>query len=86
MSPQGFQPSTCPPLYFEASWINNKSVFRYRVDLGGDNWRLILRDVKVQDTGVYCCHVATHPPLLKRVQLTIYRKYNELSGKMYHLT
>lgn len=54
--------------------------------MGGDNWRLELREANVQDSGVYCCHVSTHPPLLKHVKLTVFRKYNESSGKMYLLT
>ncbi|XP_073959074.1 uncharacterized protein [Choristoneura fumiferana] len=45
---------------------------RYRVDLAGDNWRLALSDARVQDSGIYCCHVSTHPPMLRRVRLTVH--------------
>ncbi|XP_063374394.1 uncharacterized protein LOC134662052 [Cydia amplana] len=45
---------------------------RYRVDLAGDNWKLALSDAKVQDSGTYCCHVSTHPPMLRRVRLTVH--------------
>ncbi|XP_026332331.1 uncharacterized protein LOC113239509 [Hyposmocoma kahamanoa] len=56
---------------------------RYRVDLGGENWRLILREVKVQDSGVYCCHVSTHPPLLKHVKLTVYPPEIKLTTEVF---
>ncbi|GBP18484.1 hypothetical protein EVAR_93889_1 [Eumeta japonica] len=46
---------------------------RYRVELSGDDWRLSLSDVKVQDSGLYCCQVSTHPPLIRRVNLTVHR-------------
>ncbi|CAG4962447.1 unnamed protein product [Parnassius apollo] len=46
---------------------------RYRVDVAGETWRLFLSNVKVQDSGVYCCHVSTHPPMLKRFQLTVHK-------------
>lgn len=50
------------------------SLYRYRVDLAGENWKLALADAKVSDSGVYCCHVSTHPPMLRRFQLNVHRK------------
>ncbi|XP_030020725.2 hemicentin-1 [Manduca sexta] len=45
---------------------------RYRVDLAGENWKLALSDAKVADSGIYCCHVSTHPPMLRRFKLTVH--------------
>ncbi|CAH2985894.1 unnamed protein product [Chilo suppressalis] len=45
---------------------------RYRMDLAGDNWKLALTDAKVLDSGIYCCHVSTHPPMLKRFKLIVH--------------
>ncbi|KAL4713024.1 hypothetical protein ACJJTC_014658 [Scirpophaga incertulas] len=45
---------------------------RYRMDIAGDNWKLALSDAKVVDSGIYCCHVSTHPPMLKRFRLIVH--------------
>ncbi|XP_072933233.1 leucine-rich repeats and immunoglobulin-like domains protein 1 [Epargyreus clarus] len=45
---------------------------RYRVDVAGETWRLSLSDAKVQDSGIYCCHVSTHPPMLRRFKLIVH--------------
>ncbi|VVD02090.1 unnamed protein product [Leptidea sinapis] len=45
---------------------------RYRVDLAGENWKLTLIDAKLHDSGIYCCHVSTHPPMLKRFKLIVH--------------
>ncbi|KAL0818859.1 hypothetical protein ABMA28_008178 [Loxostege sticticalis] len=45
---------------------------RYRVDIAGENWKLALSDAKVHDSGIYCCHVSTHPPMLKRFKLIVH--------------
>ncbi|CAG9793360.1 unnamed protein product [Diatraea saccharalis] len=42
------------------------------MDVAGDNWRLALTDAKVPDSGIYCCHVSTHPPMLKRFKLIVH--------------
>ncbi|XP_052750992.1 uncharacterized protein LOC113514899, partial [Galleria mellonella] len=46
--------------------------YRYRMDVAGDNWRLSLSDAKVQDSGIYCCHVSTHPPMIRRFKLIVH--------------
>ncbi|XP_011558662.3 hemicentin-1 [Plutella xylostella] len=56
---------------------------RYRVDLAGDNWRLELSDSNVQDSGIYCCHVSTHPPMLRRVQLTVHPPEIKMSKEAF---
>ncbi|XP_045454785.1 hemicentin-2-like [Melitaea cinxia] len=45
---------------------------RYKVDVAGETWKLSLSDAKVQDSGIYGCHVSTHPPMLKRFQLVVH--------------
>ncbi|XP_026735652.1 protein sidekick-1-like [Trichoplusia ni] len=57
--------------------------FRYRVDLAGENWKLALADAKVQDSGVYCCHVSTHPPMLRRYKLTVHPPSIKLSKEAF---
>ncbi|KAF9808332.1 hypothetical protein SFRURICE_008385 [Spodoptera frugiperda] len=59
------------------------SDFRYRVDLAGENWKLALADAKVQDSGVYCCHVSTHPPMLRRYQLTVHPPSIKMSKEAF---
>ncbi|CAH2054228.1 unnamed protein product, partial [Iphiclides podalirius] len=46
---------------------------RYRVDVAGETWRLFLSNVKEHDSGIYCCHVSTHPPMLKRFKLIVHK-------------
>ncbi|XP_068619923.1 uncharacterized protein [Battus philenor] len=46
---------------------------RYRVDVAGETWRLFLANAKEQDSGIYCCHVSTHPPMLKRFKLIVHK-------------
>ncbi|XP_032522668.2 uncharacterized protein LOC116774123 [Danaus plexippus] len=45
---------------------------RYKVDVAGETWKLSLTDAKVQDSGIYCCHVSTHPPMLRRFRLVVH--------------
>nr|XP_013189949.1 unnamed protein product [Amyelois transitella] len=45
---------------------------RYRMDLADENWKLSLINAKVMDSGVYCCHVSTHPPMLRRFKLIVH--------------
>ncbi|XP_041982952.1 hemicentin-1-like isoform X2 [Aricia agestis] len=56
---------------------------RYRVDLAGENWKLMLSDAKVQDSGIYCCHVSTHPPMLRRFQLTVHAPEIKMSKEAF---
>ncbi|XP_062525426.1 hemicentin-1 [Bombyx mori] len=56
---------------------------RYRVDLAGENWKLALADAKVSDSGVYCCHVSTHPPMLRRFQLNVHLPAMRLSKEAF---
>ncbi|XP_052744248.1 uncharacterized protein LOC112049423 [Bicyclus anynana] len=46
--------------------------YRYKVDVAGETWKLTLSDAKVHDSGIYCCHVSTHPPMLKRFKLIVH--------------
>lgn len=48
--------------------------FRYKVDLAGENWKLSLSDAKSKDSGVYLCHVSTHPPMLRVFRLQVHGK------------
>ncbi|XP_069362051.1 uncharacterized protein [Maniola hyperantus] len=45
---------------------------RYKVDVAAETWKLTLSDAKVQDSGIYCCHVSTHPPMLRRFKLIVH--------------
>ncbi|CAH2239766.1 jg24655 [Pararge aegeria aegeria] len=45
---------------------------RYKVDVAGETWKLTLLEAKVHDSGIYCCHVSTHPPMLRRFQLIVH--------------
>ncbi|CAB3233291.1 unnamed protein product [Arctia plantaginis] len=56
---------------------------RYRVDLAGENWKLALAEAKVQDSGVYCCHVSTHPPMLRRYILTVHPPSIKMSNEAF---
>lgn len=56
---------------------------RYRVDLAGENWKLALSEAKVQDSGVYCCHVSTHPPMLRRFRLIVHPPSIKMSKEAF---
>ncbi|KAJ0172119.1 hypothetical protein K1T71_012092 [Dendrolimus kikuchii] len=56
---------------------------RYKVDLAGENWKLALADARVQDSGVYCCHVSTHPPMLRRFRLTVHSPSIKMSKEAF---
>ncbi|XP_049885696.1 hemicentin-2-like isoform X2 [Pectinophora gossypiella] len=56
---------------------------RFRVDLASETWRLTLSDARATDSGVYCCHVSTHPPMLKRFKLTIHRPEIKLTKEAF---
>lgn len=43
------------------------------------NWRLLIREVKPDDEGVYECQISTHPPRVSRTLLHVNSKYITLS-------
>ncbi|XP_038207506.1 zwei Ig domain protein zig-8-like [Zerene cesonia] len=56
---------------------------RYRVDLAGENWKLSLAYAKIQDSGIYCCHVSTHPPMLRRFKLIVHAPEIRMSKETF---
>lgn len=42
------------------------------------NWRLLIREVKPDDEGVYECQISTHPPRVSRTYLHINSEYKKL--------
>ncbi|CAK1545466.1 unnamed protein product [Leptosia nina] len=56
---------------------------RYKVDLAEENWKLSLSDAKVQDSGVYWCHVSTHPPMLRRFKLQVHAPEMKMSKETF---
>ena len=39
------------------------------------NWRLLIREVKPDDEGVYECQISTHPPRVSRTYLHVNSKW-----------
>ncbi|XP_047510988.1 uncharacterized protein LOC125053606 [Pieris napi] len=56
---------------------------RYKVDLAGEIWKLSLSDAKSKDSGVYWCHVSTHPPMLRVFRLQVHAPDMKISKETF---
>lgn len=45
-----------------------------------NNWRLVLRDVTYQDSGLYVCQISTHPPKELHIRVTVKDALIEMVG------
>lgn len=51
-----------------------------------NNWRLSMNPVKRSDAGHYMCQISTHPPRTVFTNLTVLRKYINISEKQIELS